>query len=213
MTTKDSEIIPVPVTSTPLENVEQIRKPRKKVASIKDTAYLKAPKVIPGGSVIYLSRLPHGFYESELRSYLGQFGEITRLRLSRNPRTGASRHYAFVEFRHAEVARIVAETMNNYLLAGHLIQCQVMAEERIHEHLWKGANRKFVVIPWRKIEAKRYNNRKVKAGSEAERQWEKGLARFQQLAKAKGIEYDVGQVVSDTLILQNLVEQDKIEKL
>lgn len=34
--------------------------------------------------VIYLGRIPHGFYEDQMRDYFSQFGEITRLRLSRN---------------------------------------------------------------------------------------------------------------------------------
>jgi len=34
--------------------------------------------------VVYLSRIPHGFYEDQLRAYFSQFGDITRLRLSRN---------------------------------------------------------------------------------------------------------------------------------
>jgi nucleolar protein 15 len=58
-----------------------------------------------------------------MRAYFGQFGNVTRLRLSRNKKTGKSKHYAFVEFADAEVAKIVAETMHNYLLFGHLLQC------------------------------------------------------------------------------------------
>jgi RNA recognition motif-containing protein len=34
--------------------------------------------------VIYVGRLPHGFYEAQLQGYFSQFGDITRLRLSRN---------------------------------------------------------------------------------------------------------------------------------
>jgi nucleolar protein 15 len=34
--------------------------------------------------VIYLGRIPHGFYEDEMRGYFSQFGTVTRLRLSRN---------------------------------------------------------------------------------------------------------------------------------
>lgn len=34
--------------------------------------------------VIYLGRIPHGFYEDQMRNYFSQFGDITRLRLSRN---------------------------------------------------------------------------------------------------------------------------------
>jgi len=47
--------------------------------------------------------LPHGFYEDQMRAYFGQFGEVTRLRLSRNKKTGKSKHYAYVEFKHPEV--------------------------------------------------------------------------------------------------------------
>ena len=34
--------------------------------------------------IIYLGRIPHGFYEDQLRAYFSQFGTITRLRVSRN---------------------------------------------------------------------------------------------------------------------------------
>lgn len=36
--------------------------------------------------VIYLGRIPHGFYEDQMKSYFTQFGDVTRLRLSRNKR-------------------------------------------------------------------------------------------------------------------------------
>lgn len=51
-----------------------------------------------------------------MRGFFTQFGEVTRLKLSRNKKTGNSKHYAFVEFKYAAVAKIVAETMNNYLM-------------------------------------------------------------------------------------------------
>lgn len=33
-----------------------------------------------GTGVVYIGRVPHGFYEHEMRSYFSQFGDITRLR-------------------------------------------------------------------------------------------------------------------------------------
>lgn len=36
--------------------------------------------------VIVLSRIPRGFYENEMRGFFSQFGQVTRLRLSRNPK-------------------------------------------------------------------------------------------------------------------------------
>ena len=34
--------------------------------------------------VIYLGRIPKGFYEEQMRAYFEQFGTVTRLRMSRN---------------------------------------------------------------------------------------------------------------------------------
>ena len=40
--------------------------------------------------VLYIGHVPHGFYEDQMRAYFGQFGDVTRLRLSRNKKTGRS---------------------------------------------------------------------------------------------------------------------------
>ena len=113
--------------------------------------------VLPGAGVIYLSRIPHGFYEDQMRAYFSQFGEITRLRMARNKRTGASKHYAYIEFRHEAVARIVAETMHNYLMFGRLIQCHLVPVDKVHPETFVGANRKFKIIPWKKIARETHN--------------------------------------------------------
>ena len=44
--------------------------------------------------------------------------------------TGRSRHYAFIEFKNAEVARIVAETMDNYLMFGRMLKCTLVECDR-----------------------------------------------------------------------------------
>lgn len=90
-----------------------------------------------------------------MRSYFSQFGSILRLRLSRNRTTGASKHYAFIEFASSSVASIVAETMNNYLLFGHILKCKLVPKEQLHENLWKGANKRFKKVPWAKIEGRK----------------------------------------------------------
>lgn len=59
-----------------------------------------------------------------MQGYFSQFGDVKQLRLSRNKKTGASKHYAFIEFESEDVAKIVAETMDNYLLFGKLLQCK-----------------------------------------------------------------------------------------
>ncbi|KAJ1957164.1 nucleolar protein [Linderina pennispora] len=104
---------------------------------------VKAAKSKPG--VVYVGRLPHGFYEEELLNYFKQFGRIRRLRLSRNRRTGRSRHYGFIEFEFSDVAEIVAQTMHNYLMFDRLLQCRVVPEDKVHERLF--ANRFKSILP------------------------------------------------------------------
>ncbi|KAI0142394.1 hypothetical protein F4776DRAFT_661462 [Hypoxylon sp. NC0597] len=101
--------------------------------------------------VVYIGRLPHGFYEHEMRSYFSQFGKIERLRMSRNKKTGASKHFAFIEFASAPVAEVVAKTMDNYLLFGRILKVKVVPKSQIHDDLWKGSNRRFKKVPWNKM--------------------------------------------------------------
>ena len=108
-------------------------------------------------NVVYIGRIPHGFYEYQMRSFLIQFGSVVNLRISRNKKTGNSKHYGFVQFESAEVAKIVAEAMNNHLLCGNLLQCHVVPVERIHESLFRGANRHFRSIPWDQIHMQKHN--------------------------------------------------------
>ena len=74
--------------------------------------------------VLYLGRIPHGFYEEQMKKYFEQFGDVICLRLARNKKTGKSKHFGFIKFASKEVAEIVAETMHNYSLKGRLFQCK-----------------------------------------------------------------------------------------
>ncbi|KAB5582705.1 putative RNA-binding protein [Coniochaeta sp. 2T2.1] len=107
-----------------------------------------------GTGTVYVGRIPHGFYEHEMRQYFSQFGPITRLRLSRNKKTGASKHFAFIEFADAATAEVVSKTMDGYLLFGHILRCKLVPESQIHDGLWKGANRRFKKVPWNKMAGK-----------------------------------------------------------
>ena len=55
---------------------------------------------------VYISHVPHGFYEKQMRAFFSQFGTVTNLRLGRSKKTGKSRGYAFVEFKYMEVAKV-----------------------------------------------------------------------------------------------------------
>ncbi|KAF2085848.1 RNA-binding domain-containing protein [Saccharata proteae CBS 121410] len=132
---------------------------------------------LPG--VVYIGRIPHGFYEHQMKAYFSQFGEITRLRLSRNKKTGRSKHYAFVEFKHSSVAQIVAETMDKYLMFGHILQVRNIPAEQVHANLFKGANRRFKPAPRNKMEG-----RALRLGKDRET-WEKRITREEQRRKER----------------------------
>ncbi|KAG0675361.1 hypothetical protein C6P40_001535 [Pichia californica] len=145
--------------------------------------------------VIYIGRLPNGFEEKELKKYFQQFGEITRLRLSRNKKSGNSKHYAFIEFKEYEIAKIAAETMNNYLLMGHLLKVSLLENDKIHENLFVGANTKYKAIPFSKLNQIKYDKKKSKS------EWEKinnshikNIKSKQETLKALGIDYDLNNL-------------------
>ncbi|GMK60093.1 hypothetical protein CspeluHIS016_0903100 [Cutaneotrichosporon spelunceum] len=142
-------------------------------------------------ATVFLGRIPHGFYEDQMKEYFGQFGDVTRLRLARNPKTGASRHYAYIEFSSEPVAEIVADTMHNYLLMGHLLQCAVVPKDQVHPELWVGANKKFRKVPRARLEKVR--NDKARTKEQQAKADAKVLARQdarRAQIKAAGIEYE-----------------------
>lgn len=165
--------------------------------------------------VMYLGRIPHGFYEHEIRSYFGQFGDITRLRVVRNKKTGASRHRAFIEFADAEVADIAARTMDKYLLFGHILTARVVPPADVHANLFKGANRRFKVVPWNKM-AGRQLERPL-----SESQWQVRISKEEQRRaaraeklKAMGYEFEAPQLKAAEAkpLLENGAEGEEAAK-
>ncbi|KAI0113772.1 RNA-binding domain-containing protein [Nemania sp. FL0031] len=126
---------------------------------IKDLELPKVPTEVAKSSsaddtepgVIYIGRIPRGFYEHQMREYFTQFGQVNKIRMSRNKATGQSKHFAFIEFAELGVAEIVAKTMDNYLLAGHILKVKMVPKSQVHEKLWVGANKRFKKIPWNKM--------------------------------------------------------------
>ncbi|KAG9076396.1 hypothetical protein FS749_011824 [Ceratobasidium sp. UAMH 11750] len=142
--------------------------------------------------VLYLARIPHGFYEDEMKAYFSQFGNVTRLRISRNKKTGKSKHYGFIEFDSASVAQIVSETMDNYLLMGHILQCKVVPKDQIHPELWVGSNRKWRTVPRDRVHRVKHNmTRTEDQQKRVERKLLKKQADRQAKITAAGIKYDI----------------------
>ncbi|KAH9052862.1 hypothetical protein EDB83DRAFT_2394433 [Lactarius deliciosus] len=145
--------------------------------------------------VVYLGRIPHGFYENQMRTYFSQFGDISRLRLSRNKKTGRSKHYGFIEFVSEPVAQIVAETMDNYLLMGHILTCKVVPKDKVHPELWVGANRKWRVVPTFRLTQAQHNKPRSEGQQRAaeKRLLSRQARRKRKLAEA-GIVYSFDKV-------------------
>jgi len=141
--------------------------------------------------VLFLGRLPHGFYENQLKAYFSQFGTVTRLRISRNKKTGMSKHYGFLEFDSSSVAQIVADTMDNYLLMGHILRCKVIPKDQVHPELWVGANRKWRPVPKARVTQAEHNKLRTKEQQvrATHRLLKRQQERQRKLAK-DGIDYD-----------------------
>ncbi|CRG85469.1 putative RNA-binding protein C1827,05c [Talaromyces islandicus] len=174
-------------SSKPVPRIPDSKKAKRKIQK-----KLKANEEPETPGAVYVGRIPHGFYEHQMRAYFSQFGDITRLRLSRNRVTGSSKHYAFIEFASATVAKIVAETMNNYLMYGHILKCKYVPQEQQHPELWKGANRRYKAVPWSKIEKQRLDRGKTrdKWTKSIEAETKRRVAKAEKL-KALGYEIDL----------------------
>jgi nucleolar protein 15 len=147
-----------------------------------------------------------------MRAYFSQFGEITKLRLSRNRLTGRSKHYAFIEFASTTVAKIVAETMDNYLMYSHILKCKFVPAEQLHPEVWKGANRRFKRTPWNQIERKRLLKGKTRDqwSKRIEQEQRKRLAKADKL-KAMGYEIDLPQLKAVEDVPIQVPEEKAIE--
>ncbi|KAK2803973.1 hypothetical protein FQN50_006779 [Emmonsiellopsis sp. PD_5] len=163
---------------------------------------------------VYVGRIPHGFYEHEMRAYFSQFGPITRLRLSRNRTTGHSKHFAFIEFDSASVAQVVADSMNNYLMFGHILKCRVVPNEAIHADLWKGANKRFKKTPWNAIEKRRLDAGKTREqwGKKIEAEEKKRAERAEKM-KELGYEFEMPDIkrVEDVPVQEQVQAVDGAE--
>ncbi|OJK02555.1 hypothetical protein ASPACDRAFT_76948 [Aspergillus aculeatus ATCC 16872] len=177
----------------PLPKIPDLKKAQRKVRKQQENAGQSE-----GPGTIYVGRIPHGFYEHQMRDYFNQFGTVTRLRLSRNRTTGRSKHYAFIEFDSESDAKVAAATMDNYLLYKHLLKCKFVPQERLHPEIWKGANRRFKRTPWNKIEKRRLEQGKTREqwSDRIEKEQQKRAAKAEQLKSILGYDLELPQLKS-----------------
>ncbi|XP_023370577.1 MKI67 FHA domain-interacting nucleolar phosphoprotein [Otolemur garnettii] len=144
--------------------------------------------------VIYVGHLPSTLDETQIQAYFSQFGTITRLRLSRSKRTGNSKGYAFVEFESDDVAKIVAETMNNYLFGERLLQCRVVPPGKVHKELFKGCKMPFKQPSHPAVT--RYNQKRTFTQRlQMEKRFKKKEKLLRKKLEKKGIDYNFPPLV------------------
>lgn len=133
------------------------------------------------------------------------------MRLSRVKKTGKPKSYAFLEFASPAVAAIAADAMDGYLLFSQRLSVKVLSPESVHPALFKGANRVFTKVPWRKLEAGRVN-KKLSAEEAAKRAGRAARAdkkRAERIEKA-GIDYQYERLLES--ILEDGEEPEKKKK-
>ncbi|EHB04067.1 MKI67 FHA domain-interacting nucleolar phosphoprotein [Heterocephalus glaber] len=115
----------------PQEDAEfqkEVERVGRRVTQQKKQERKKKEELAPGEN--FVGQLPPVLFESQIKEYFSQSGNITRFRLSRSKRTGNSRGYAFAEFASEDVAKTVAEMMHNYLFGERLLVCRFMPPEK-----------------------------------------------------------------------------------
>nr|XP_020750465.1 MKI67 FHA domain-interacting nucleolar phosphoprotein isoform X1 [Odocoileus virginianus texanus] len=175
-------------------NPQEDAKFKKEVAQVRlrATKQQKKRKLTPG--VIYVGHLPPSLYETQIRAYFSQFGTVTRLRLSRSIKTGNSKGYGFVEFESEDVAKIAAETMNNYLFGERLLKCHFIPPEKVHEELFREWHMPFKRPSYPAV--KRYNqNRSLVQKLRMEERFKKKEKLLRKRLAKKGIDYDFPSLV------------------
>ncbi|XP_046435749.1 MKI67 FHA domain-interacting nucleolar phosphoprotein-like [Neodiprion fabricii] len=144
--------------SKAVKNVKQklLTKPKKPEAKIpieNSDVPSSTESVSLNRGIVYLGHIPHGFFEEQMISYFKQFGKVTRARVVRSVKTGRSCGYGYIEFMHSEVAKIAAQSMNNYLMSGRLLKATYIPPEKQHGRYFAGR-------PWSKQQFPRSVKRK-----------------------------------------------------
>ncbi|XP_058404770.1 MKI67 FHA domain-interacting nucleolar phosphoprotein isoform X1 [Diceros bicornis minor] len=175
-------------------NPQEDAKFQKEVAQVRRRATQRQEKKKLTPGVIYVGHLPPALYETQIRAYFSQFGTVTRLRLSRSKRTGNSKGYAFLEFESEDVAKIVAETMNNYLFGERLLKCHIIPPEKVHAELFREWHAPFKNPSYPAV--KRYNqNRTLLQKLRMEERFKKKEKLLRKRLAKKGIDYNFPSLI------------------
>ncbi|KAF0980888.1 hypothetical protein FDP41_012676 [Naegleria fowleri] len=73
-----------------------------------------------------IKRLPHGFYEEEITKFFSQVGTVLNVRIPRSKKTGQPLFKAYVQMEDPEIAQMIVETFDYYLLNDRVIRVSML---------------------------------------------------------------------------------------
>ncbi|OJT04713.1 RNA-binding protein rsd1 [Trametes pubescens] len=82
-----------------------------------------------GGMQLYVGSLHFNLTESDIKQVFEPFGELEFVDLHRDPMTGRSKGYAFVQYKRAEDAKMALEQMEGFELAGRTLRVNTVHEK------------------------------------------------------------------------------------
>lgn len=124
--------------------LQKVNKRKTKANRLAEMEAATNEEAVEPRGVLYVGHIPEGFFEPQMKKFFAQFGKVTRLRISRSKKNAKSKGYGFVEFEQESVAKIVAETMQGYLLFDKTLVCHLLPKEKQHPMLFKGYRRRMV---------------------------------------------------------------------
>ncbi|KAF9453850.1 splicing factor, CC1-like protein [Macrolepiota fuliginosa MF-IS2] len=83
----------------------------------------------PHGAILYVGSLHFNLTESDIKQVFEVFGELEFVDLHRDPMTGRSKGYAFVQYKRAEDARMALQQMEGFELAGRTLRVNTVHEK------------------------------------------------------------------------------------
>ncbi|KAM6498081.1 hypothetical protein JOM56_006029 [Amanita muscaria] len=81
------------------------------------------------GAMLYVGSLHFNLTESDIRQVFEPFGELDYVDLHKDPMTGRSKGYAFVQYKRSEDSRMALEQMEGFELAGRTLRVNTVHEK------------------------------------------------------------------------------------
>ncbi|CAL6014301.1 RNA_binding putative [Hexamita inflata] len=142
-------------------------------------------------AVLRISNLPNTFAEAPMKKFFNQFGRVLHTKIWRSQRTGNSCGFGFVQFEDLEVAKVVNQMMNGYLLFGKILKSEFVkdAQENLFKDQVIGENKQVFM---QKIN-RPYSEEEFTAEMEKVK---KIYAEKQEKLTKAGIEYQIPDVIA-----------------